>query len=187
MPTALQRATRDLALIQVYNELIEYDISLDLVGSSDVRLHFVTHMVVANRSSSVVDYRDVFDPVGRDNEFIAMAIDGIGIDPNDRDYIYGRGRQLFQRLQPGQRLDVRVEGASTFHAQDDELIGTYLPCERMIIRLAPPPSGLSVSFQSLLDGKIDVQQRVDGSRVFETKRGLLPFQGARLTWTVDTP
>jgi hypothetical protein len=169
------------------HDSVSYVIQLSYPGEAadlpGVVFHYTVTMNVVNRLRAPATYRDVFDPAGTDRRFLYAAINGRNI-PRDADRLAARGLLLAYEAKALERFQVTVEASSIYHLRDNELVGTYLPCERLSITLKAPPEGLSVDVQSLLSTKVDATELETGDLVWEHE-GLLPFQGARIHWGVS--
>lgn len=163
------------------HESVSYDIRLEH-STKGVVLHFDVTMNLLNRLKARATYRDVFDPAGTDKRFLSASVDGVRVNVQDHDRLSKRGLVMSHDVNGGQRFQVRVLGASTFHSRDSELIGSYFPCERLSILLRAPPDNLQVHFQSLLPKKVEPQYLDTGDQLFQYDAGVLPFQGVRLFW-----
>jgi hypothetical protein len=151
-----------------------------------ILFHYTVNMAVVNRLAERVTYTDVFDPAGDDKSFVYATLKGKKVQMNP-ERLSGRGLHLTYEAEPSERFEVFVEGQSTFHVRDSELVGTYLPCEHLRIMIRRPPDGIAVQVQSLTPKPTDVEELPNGDLMWEHAQGILPFQGARVFWEPAQP
>lgn len=172
---------RFLTNADIYNEQVTYTIELRLENNEVVFL-INSAMTAVNCSDHAVRYLDIFDPAGRNTRFLRAAVDDLPLDYENPAHRTGLGLQVVRELEAGQRVHVEVEMESIFDASDSELIGSYLPCERLVINLKALPAGLRAHFQKLFPGHVQESTLPTGERRL-VMAGVLPFQGVRLSWS----
>jgi hypothetical protein len=182
LPAALADAAKSLSQMDFVHEAVSYIISFFPATTGDVIMRFEVKMNVLNRSKRTAFYYDTFDPAGRNKHFVSATINGSPVNLADRDLLTQRGLRLEHEAKPGEQFTVFVIGESTFYSRDNELVGVYLPCATLSIRIQKPPDNLNVHIESLLPKKVDAQQLSTGEFLFECSKGVLPFQGARIFW-----
>jgi hypothetical protein len=127
------------------------------------------------------------DPAGSDIVYEYAVADGVSINTADPDHNSERGFVLIRDLQPGQEVRGTVRATSTFRTRDWEFFGSFFPSTSLSVYVKPPPSSLKVAFISFLSEKVDPKQLPNGDVTFETREGILPFQGLKLVWQPRTP
>ena len=184
----LEKAVKESILESEFiYERVAYDISFRRLQSSDLVLNFDVIMNLRNRSKNSALYEDIFDPAGFGKTFIFASVAGNAVNVTDRDRISLRGLRLTHRVQANGAFQVRVNGESTFHSRDSELVGVYLPCDQFSIIIRKPMDDLDIHVQSLLRNKLDPLLLPNGDIEIVYSDGMLPFQGVRLFWESRLP
>lgn len=182
LPPALAAAAKNLSQMDFVHEEVSYIISFLPPTTGDVIMRFEVTMDLVNRSTRTALYRDSFDPAGRNKHFVRATINGSPVNEADWDRLTQRGLRLEHEAAPGEKFRVVVIGESTFYSRDNELVGVYLPCNTLSIRIMKPPDELSVHIESLLPKKVDAERLPTGDLLFQYSGGVLPFQGTRIFW-----
>jgi hypothetical protein len=183
LPPQLAEAAKEAASHSDFiHESVSYQIELLPTPAKEVVMRFTVTMNVVNRAKRKTIYQDFFDPAGRYSKMHYATIKQQSINTEDPDRSFKRGLLLTHEAEPNERFEVVVSGESTFYGRDSELVGVYLPCNSLTVRIKKPPPNLSVNIQSLLPKKIDSKPQPDGDILFEYADGVLPFQGTRVFW-----
>jgi hypothetical protein len=182
LPPALALAAKQAVQSDFIHESVSYEIEFLPTPEKKIVMQFTAIMNLVNRSSRKVTYRDIFDPAGSDRDVFYATIKQQPINTKSPDRQYGRGVLLAHEAEPNERFEIVVRGRSTFHERDSELVGVYLPCSSLTVRVKKPPNGLEVNIQSLLPGKNEAQVQPNGDILFQYADGVLPFQGTRVFW-----
>lgn len=182
LPEALDSCVRSTEGCVVYNELVEYVITIvDRPDDDRVIVEFEGTFHVRNRTKESQVHTILFDPAGASPTFTGLVIDDVQRDIDDKTYHNGFGRKVSSAV-PGRETSIwRVDFSSSFHRRDSELYGSYEPAAKMVVTIRRPPDTLDVTTQSLLPEHRELSRRANGDRVFQVE-GLLPFQGVRVFW-----
>ena len=186
LPPALAAAAKNLSQLNFVHEEVSYIISLRRDRTDDVIMTFEVTMNLVNRSKRTALYQDSFDPAGRNKRFVSATINGSRVNEEDWDRRTQRGLKMEYEAAPGEKFRVVVIGESTFYSRDNELVGVYLPCNILSIRIKRPPDDLMVHIESLLPQKVDAEHLPTGDLLFQYSGGVLPFQGTRIFWEPRT-
>jgi hypothetical protein len=182
LPPALAKATKAISQSDFVHESVSYIIKFTLKADAEVVMRFEVTMNLVNRSKKPALYQDYFDPAGGNKQFISAAINRAPVNKDDPDRRVQSGLLLSYKAEPGKPFEVKVIGESTFYRRDNELVGVYLPCNFLSIRIEKPPDELVVHVQALLPVKVDAERLDTGDLLFEYRDGVLPFQGTRVFW-----
>lgn len=188
LPTQLDEVIRkSVTEYPFYNHGVEFLVEFaDPVGDS-VRVTFEVTLSPVNRSNEVQHLQDIVDPAGSDIVYEYAVADGVSINTADPDYNSERGFVLIRDLEPGQEIRWTVRATSSFRTRDWEFFGSFFPSTSLSVYVKSPPQSLKVSFISFLSKKVDPKQLPNGDITFETREGILPFQGLKLVWQPRTP
>lgn len=180
-PTEIDRAIRsDLLDGRFYKAKQTYRIEVTRVKNDELTLGIDLSYVLVNRTDSEQEYTIGITAAGPTSRYLIATIDEAPIDLERPSYRAGNYLLIPRRFSPGTSAEIRLVAECDYRTDDSELLTTFVPAADFELRITNPFPQLTMICEPVMRG--DVEPTVDGTTKCYVAKGVLPYQGFRLTW-----